>query len=402
MLIRLPYETYKKFDSYSSNGQSALLQEVKQVIEKTYSVTSLKADGQIISVPFSDGINFEILPAFLNKDGSYTFANTHDGGSWKTTDPKAEIQAINDRNNSCNHNLKQLCKMARAWKNKNDVDISGILIDILAYNFIGSWEYRDKSYMYYDWMTRDFMKYVSEVPSSQYKWQAMGSGRYISDRSKEKPRKHITKHWKQLLKRQIIRQRQTTSGGRFMEANSRTYSEALYSQIEDAYGKLLYSYTTQIVEAGRVAKKNRRLKWTQFILSALSTGGFIGTIISNQQVLIWVGGLCSTALLVLTAYFKDVDFSALQKSHLSTSNKLWLVREKYISLLTDFEALDEASIKLKRDELQTETSSIYDEAPITSEKSYSIAQDLLKNKEAQFFSRDELNKMLPQHLRKKK
>ena len=110
----------------------------------------------------------------------------------------------------------------------------------------------------------------------------------------------------------------------------------------------------------------------------------------------------STALLVLTAYFKDVDFSALQKSHLSTSNKLWLVREKYISLLTDFEALDEASIKLKRDELQTETSSIYDEAPITSEKSYSIAQDLLKNKEAQFFSRDELNKMLPQHLRKKK
>lgn len=146
MLIRLPYETYKKFDSYISNGQSALLQEVKHVIEKTYSVTSLKADGQIISVPFSDGINFEILPAFLNKDGSYTFANTHDGGSWKTTDPKAEIQAINDRNNSCNHNLKQLCKMARAWKNKNDVDISGILIDILAYNFIGSWEYKDKSY----------------------------------------------------------------------------------------------------------------------------------------------------------------------------------------------------------------------------------------------------------------
>ena len=83
----------------------------------------------------------------------------------------------------------------------------------------------------------------------------------VSDRSKEKPRKHITKHWKQLLKRQIIRQRQTTSGGRFMEANSRTYSEALYSQIEDAYGKLLYSYTTQIVEAGRVAKKNRRLKF---------------------------------------------------------------------------------------------------------------------------------------------
>ena len=34
-----------------------------------------------------------------------------------------------------------------------------------------------------------------------------------------------------------------------MEANSPIYRENLYSQIEDAYGKLLYSYTSQIVEA---------------------------------------------------------------------------------------------------------------------------------------------------------
>ena len=38
-------------------------------------------------VPFSDGITFEVLPAFLNRDGSYTFANSNDGGSWKITDP---------------------------------------------------------------------------------------------------------------------------------------------------------------------------------------------------------------------------------------------------------------------------------------------------------------------------
>ena len=46
MLVQLPYSTYKKFDAHTSNGQSALLQEVKRVIEKTYSVTNLKADGQ--------------------------------------------------------------------------------------------------------------------------------------------------------------------------------------------------------------------------------------------------------------------------------------------------------------------------------------------------------------------
>lgn len=179
MLIQLPYATYEKFNSYTSNGQSALLQEVKKVIEKTYSVSHLKADGQIISLPFTDKINFEILPAFINKDGSYTFANTHNGGTWKVTDPKSEIEAIRSMNNECNSNLKRLCRMARAWRDKNDVDISGILLDILCYNFLSDWDYKDKSYYYYDWMTRDFLKYVSEQPKSQTKWKVMGSGRYI-------------------------------------------------------------------------------------------------------------------------------------------------------------------------------------------------------------------------------
>lgn len=166
MLIQLPYETYERFNRYSSNGQSALLQEVKKSIEKTYSVTKLKADGQIISIPFSDGINFEVLPAFINKDGSYTFANSNDGGSWKITDPKAEIDAINNMNKICNHNLKRLCKMARAWKDKNNVDISGILIDILAYKFLSTWSYREKSYFYYDWMARDFSNIYQKFPQN--------------------------------------------------------------------------------------------------------------------------------------------------------------------------------------------------------------------------------------------
>lgn len=180
MLVQLPYETYKKFDNYTSNGQSALLQEVKKVIEKTYAVTNIKADGQIISVPFSDGINVEVLPAFINKDNSsYTFANSNNGGSWKVTDPRAEIAAIQALNSQCNSNLKRLCKMARAWRDNNSVDISGILLDILSYNFISTWEYKDKSYLYYDWMTRDFLQYVSDQPTSQSKWKVMGSDRYF-------------------------------------------------------------------------------------------------------------------------------------------------------------------------------------------------------------------------------
>ena len=180
MLVQLPYATYAKFDAYTSNGQSALLQEVKNALAKTYSVTNLKGDGQIINLPFQDGINFEVLPAFLNKDdSSFTYPNSNSGGSWKTTDPRAEISAIKEMNDKCNNNLKPLCRMMRAWKSKCDVNISGILIDILAHRFISAWGERDKSFLYYDWMSRDFFKYLSEQDAKQTLWQAMGSGRYI-------------------------------------------------------------------------------------------------------------------------------------------------------------------------------------------------------------------------------
>ena len=70
MIVQLPYETYVKFNNYTSNGQSALLQEVKQVIQKTYNKSYIKGDGQVIGINFTDGIDFEIVPAFINKDNS--------------------------------------------------------------------------------------------------------------------------------------------------------------------------------------------------------------------------------------------------------------------------------------------------------------------------------------------
>lgn len=179
IIVRLPCETYVKFNNYFGNGQSALLQEVKGVLQKTYSTSYLKGDGQVIGINFTDGISFEIVPAFINEDGSYTYPDTNNGGTWKTTDPKREIDAMNSRNSDTNKNLKRLCRMARAWKQKCNVPMSGILIDTLAYKFINDWEYKDKSYLYYDYMSRDFFEYLKDLNKNQNYWLAPGSKRYV-------------------------------------------------------------------------------------------------------------------------------------------------------------------------------------------------------------------------------
>lgn len=180
MILELPYSIYEKYDNYSGNGQSALIQALRNSIKQTYSTTHIRGDGQVVKLNFSDGICYEIVPGFINKDGeSYTYPDTNDGGSWKVTKPRAEIREITSANNLWNKNLKRLCRMARAWKEKWDVPMGGLLIDTLAYNFLLKWEYRDKSFVYYDWMTRDFFQFLKDQNSEQTYWLAPGSRQYV-------------------------------------------------------------------------------------------------------------------------------------------------------------------------------------------------------------------------------
>lgn len=180
MIVELPYSEYEKYNKYAGNGQSALLQALKESIKKTYSTTHIGGDGQVVKLNFTDGICYEIVPGFINKDGeSYTYPDTNNGGSWKTTNPRAEIKEINASNILWNKNLKRLCRMARAWKDNWDVPMGGLLVDTLAYNFLSQWSYKDKSFLYYDWMTRDFFEYLKNQKSDQAYWLAPGSKQFV-------------------------------------------------------------------------------------------------------------------------------------------------------------------------------------------------------------------------------
>lgn len=179
MLFVLPYATYVQYNNYQGNGQSALLQAVKTSLQKTYPTSHIGGDGQVVAIKFDDGINFEIVPCFLNTDKSYTYPDSNGGGSWKTTNPKPEIDEITTANLLYNKNLKRLCRMARAWKDTWSVPMGGLLIDTLAYNFMKNWQYKDKSFFYYDYMTRDFFEYLKNQNTNQEYWLAVGSNQYV-------------------------------------------------------------------------------------------------------------------------------------------------------------------------------------------------------------------------------
>lgn len=179
MVFELSSALYFQYDKYIGNGQSALLQTVRNSMQKTYATSSIGADGQVVAVSFKDGITFEVVPVFTNNAGGYTYPDANGGGRWRTTNPRPEIHAIRTRNNACNGNLVSLCRMMRAWKRKWDVPISGLLVDTLAYQFIDGWEHKDKSYLYYDFMCRDLFRFMANQDKDQEYWKAPGSGQYV-------------------------------------------------------------------------------------------------------------------------------------------------------------------------------------------------------------------------------
>lgn len=185
-----------------------------------------------------------------------------------------------------------------------------------------------------------------------------------------------------------------------MVQDSQNHKEKMYSQIQEQYGKLVYTYTCQWKTADHLKNTAIKFKWVQIILSAISAGGCLAVIVTDQAYLAWIGAIVSTFLLVVSGYLKDKDFAAEQKEHRTTATKLRILREEYISLLTDFDSLDEQEIVKKRDELIKKTAKIYETAPQTDDKSYSEAQKALKNQDEQYFTQHELDVILPIHLRK--
>ena len=80
IIFDLPRSVYNRFDAHEGNGQSHLLQEVKEVLLERYPRTKLKGDGQIVSIQFTD-YTIELVPGFKRDDDNFDYADSNNGGS---------------------------------------------------------------------------------------------------------------------------------------------------------------------------------------------------------------------------------------------------------------------------------------------------------------------------------
>lgn len=186
----MPEQQFARFNNYSGNGQSALLQDVKRCIEKTYPNTELRGDGQVVIVSFSDNMRFEVVPAFLCQKQDYLYADTHNGGSWELSSPTASFEAFDEGDKLSQEKLRHLCRMARKWREQSGVNISGILLDTHVFNFLKGRDWGKvyncnsamyKEFAYYDLMSLDFFEYLANQPQISRLLNTPGNAETVED-----------------------------------------------------------------------------------------------------------------------------------------------------------------------------------------------------------------------------
>lgn len=171
--------------------------------------------------------------------------------------------------------------------------------------------------------------------------------------------------------------------------------------IRESFGRVVYSHKTHEKEAEIASSQVTITKWVNIVLTALTLGTLISTIVTSQFILVRISAGLATLTLAFIIFQLSFNPEAKAEKHRYLAKELWYIREKYVNLMADIinSKISDDTIATRRNELIEELKLIYKFAPTTSPKAYKKAQGALKMDEEFTFSDDEIDQFLPDELK---
>lgn len=180
------------------------------------------------------------------------------------------------------------------------------------------------------------------------------------------------------------------------------YYNLLESQIREIYGRVVYTHKTHEKCADVLKQRSDFLKFLEIFLSAATTTSILVVVFGEGKVFQIIAAVCSTILLGITLYSKDFNLLAIAEKHKQAALDVLDVRESLLSLLVDIRIGNTPieDLQNKRDVLNEQLINVYKGAPKTINKAYQLASKALQENEEFTFSDEEIDKFLPETLRK--
>lgn len=190
VLFYMPESEFEKYDKYLSNGQSALLAKIKEILKGTYSTTDkIKAWGKVVLIEFSEGKhNIELLPAWENEDGTFKIPNSENGGSWDIFNVRDGINKFQASNKRTNGKTANLSRMMKVWKrNTPTLNLKSYQIEQYVIDFFDSGNMLEEEYFT---ICKNFFaylfKYIDESNESNVRTALQRANKALEYQSLEK------------------------------------------------------------------------------------------------------------------------------------------------------------------------------------------------------------------------
>lgn len=174
----LPAEIFAKFDSMKEGGQSALLKMVKATLADLDPSATINRLTGSVSISFGHGAEFDVRPYFW-VTGRNLYPDVSSLQEWRAFDCDLALRKFEAKNAETKENLAFVCRAARVWRSAMNVPISGLLIDILACEFIDKSLYRLMAPIYHDCLIRDFFGFMAGLDPDQELWYVPGSSETV-------------------------------------------------------------------------------------------------------------------------------------------------------------------------------------------------------------------------------
>lgn len=176
----------------------------------------------------------------------------------------------------------------------------------------------------------------------------------------------------------------------------------LLDHIRLSFGGVIHAYKAHCALAQRLTNRLWQLRIAELAL----LGGALASAItaayrSDVRYAVLAAVLSGAALALFTVYVA-VNLDARIYAHRWCASRLWLIREKYLALLSEMRdgVLSPEGVRERRDLLLNELHAVDDHAPLVDRPTFQSARQALATAAETAFTDQEIDAFLPQSLRK--
>lgn len=202
VIFKMPTDEFERYNGYDGNGQSSLLQKIREILKERYTTTeTIKGWGKVVLVRFTDGThNVEVLPAWeINKD-TFKIPNTAADGCWEPFSPKKDIEEFKKSNTHTNGLTANLTRMLKKWKREVvSVSIKSYEIENYVIDFLDDYNFGLKRYSE---IIKDFFEYLEnniEGDNISYVRTAKQHARKAIDFENKKQLYEASEEWRRIF-----------------------------------------------------------------------------------------------------------------------------------------------------------------------------------------------------------